>query len=320
MQSEEQKGDIHEDTGIGLTFTSKQDVSEPDKKTEIPRPEEPIASTGTKVSPFPIASFEEPSFNSNEVEILSSDTDNLEHDGSETRSRTLTSKGREYQRDLKKKAALARDRELRAKLRSFEGFVRDCKSPDEIRMEIAQTARDVDEVQQAFDDWIELSDDTSECQRASNKQSYIYDAWKIAHATAVQEIKRLEEDSKSIYSRKSSRSRTSTKSGSSKSLSRETLIACQAKKAALKEKLKFSPVIAEQESKLEQLRIQKELEEIAAQEAVYKKAIDEENQLDDEQQPLLPTTLHDPIGAFLNYHEEAGLTSTPEAPILTSCT
>ena len=84
--------------------------------------------------------------------------------------------------------------------------MRDCKSPDEIRMEIAQTARDVDEVQQAFDDWIELSDDTSECQRASNKQSYIYDAWKIAHATAVQEIKRLEEDGRSIYSRKSSRS------------------------------------------------------------------------------------------------------------------
>jgi len=71
-------------------------------------------------------------------------------------------------------------------------------------MEIGQTAQDVDEVQQAFGDCIELSDNTSECQRASNKQSYICDAWKIAHATAVHEIKRLEEDSKSIYSRKSS--------------------------------------------------------------------------------------------------------------------
>lgn len=72
MQSEEQKGDKHEDTGIGLTFASKQDVTELDKETEIPRStsEEPIASTGTKVSPFPIASFEEPSFNSSEVEIL----------------------------------------------------------------------------------------------------------------------------------------------------------------------------------------------------------------------------------------------------------
>jgi len=103
MQLEEQKGDKHEDNGIGLTFTSKQYVTKPDKKTEIPRStsEEPIALTGTKVSPFPIASFEEPSSNSNEVEILSSDTGNLEHDGSETRSRTLTSKGREYQCDLK---------------------------------------------------------------------------------------------------------------------------------------------------------------------------------------------------------------------------
>lgn len=273
MQSEEQKGDKHEDTGIGLTFASKQDVTKADKETEIPRStsEEPIALTGTKVSPFPIASFEEPSFNSSEVEILPSDTNKLEHDGSETSSRTLTSKGREYQCDLKKIAALACDRKLQAKLRSFEGFVRDCKSPDEIRREIAQTARDVDEVKQAFDDWIGLSDNTSECQHASNKQSYIYDAWKIAHTTAMQEIKRLEQDSKSIYSRKSSQSRTSTKSGSSKSLSRETLIACHAKKAALKEKLKFSPVIAEQESKLEQLRIQKELEEIAAQEEYTKK-------------------------------------------------
>ena len=151
MQLEEQTGDKHEDTGIGLTFTSKQDVTEPDKKTEIPRStsEEPIASTGTNV-----ASFEEPSFNSNEVEILSSDTDNLEHDGSETRSRPLTSTGREYQCDLKKKAALACDRELRAKLRRVEGFVRDCKSPDEIRMDIAQTARDVDEASFWWLDWI----------------------------------------------------------------------------------------------------------------------------------------------------------------------
>jgi len=37
MQSEEQKGDKHEDTGIGLTFASKRDVTEPDKEREIPR-------------------------------------------------------------------------------------------------------------------------------------------------------------------------------------------------------------------------------------------------------------------------------------------
>ena len=136
----------------------------------------------------------------------------------------------------------------------------------------------------------------------------------------MQEIKRLEEDTKSVYSRKSHRSRTSTKSGSSKKSCRETPITCRAKRAALQEKLRFSSVIAEQENKLEQLKIRKELEEITAQEAVYQRAMDEENELDEEQEPLLPTALHNPIDAFLNTKEEAALTSTPEAPILTSST
>ena len=48
--------------------------------------------------------------------------------------------------------------------------------------------------------------------------------------------------------------------------------------------------------------------------------MDEENELDKEQEPLLPTALHKPIDAFLNSKEEAALTSTPEAPILTSST
>ena len=223
-----------------------------------------------------------------------------------------------YQRELKKKAALAYDRDLRVKLRSLEEFIGNCKNPDKIRMEIADMAKEVDEVVQSFDDWIDLSVDTCERQRAANKQTYLYDTWKTIHTTAVQEIKRLEEDTKSVCSRKSHRSRTSTKSGSSKSSCRETLITCRAKRAALQEKLRFSSVIAEQENKLEQLKTQKELEEITAQEAVYQRAMDEENELDEEQEPLLPTALHNPTDAFLNSKEEATLTSTPEAPVLTS--
>ena len=60
------------------------------------------------------------------------------------------------------------------------------------------------------------------------------------------------------------------------------------------------------------------MSEISAQEAVYKRVMDEENELDEEQWPLLPTTPQNPIAAFFNSKEEAGLTSTPEAPILTS--
>ena len=321
MEWKEQE-DKPEDTGIWTsTFASNQveHVIDQGNIKEMSRStlKEPIASIGSKVSPFPIVLSKGPLFDSKEDDILPSDTNIVEHDAGKTRSRTLTSKGREYQCELKKKAALANDRDLQAKLRSLEEFIHDCKNPDEIGKEIADMAKEVNEVQRSFDEWIELSVDTSESQRASNKQSYIYDTWKIIHATAVQEIKRLEDDVKSVYSRRSQRSQTSTKSGSSRSSYRETLLACRAKRAALQEKLKFSSVIAEQESKLEQLKIQKELVEITAQEAVYKTALDEENELNDEQQPLLPTAVHDPIDAFLNSNEETKLTLASPAAIFT---
>ena len=97
----------------------------------------------------------------------------------------------------------------------------------------------------------------------------------------------------------------------------ETPLTCCAKKAALQEKIKFSSVISELESKLEHFKIHKQFEEIAAQKAVYKREIDEESELDIEKQPLLPTALHDPIDAFLNSNEETKLTIiASEATIL----
>ena len=325
MESKEQ-ADEHEDTGIWSTITSKQDehVAEQVIGKEISRStqKEPTASKGSEVSPFPMILSEQTSPDPKEASILPSDEAIIEHNASKTRPRTLTSKGREYQCELQKKAALANDRDLHAKLRSLEDFILVCKNPDEIRREIAFMAKEVDEVQQSFDEWIDLSLDTSESQRATNKQSHIYDTWKTIHANAVQKIKRLEDDAQSVHSRRSQRSRfsRSTKSGSSRSSYKETLLACRAKKAALQEKLTFSSVIAEQDSKLEQLKIHKELEEIAAQEAVYKSAVDEENDLDGEQQRLLPTTVHDPIDAFLNDNHETELTFTSEAAIVPTAT
>jgi len=254
MESKEHE-DKFEDTGIGSTFALKQeecvaDITDQDKAkgTSESTPKEAAAWIGTEVSPFAIISPEEPSLDLREVEILPSNDTILKHDADKARPRTLTSKGRKYQCELKKKAALAYDRDLRVKSRSLEGFIGDCKKPDEIRMEIADRAKEVDAVVQSFDDWIDLSVGTSERQRAANKVTDLYDTWKIIHTTAMQEIKRLEDDTKSVYSRKSHRSRTSTKSGSSKSSCRETLITCRARRAALQDKLKFSTVIAEQET------------------------------------------------------------------------
>lgn len=64
-------------------------------------------------------------------------------------------------------------------------------------------AKEVDHVQKSFDEWIEVSLDTSESQRAT-------------------EIKKLEDDIKSVFSRRSQRSRTSAILGSSRSSCRDT--------------------------------------------------------------------------------------------------
>lgn len=146
---------------------------------------------------------EEPSFDSKEVGILPSDRNIVEYDASKTRPRTLKSEGREYQCELRKRSALANDRDLRAKTRSLEEFICDCKNADEIRREIADMAKEVDHVQKSFDEWIEVSLDTSESQRAT-------------------EIKKLEDDVKSVFSRRSLRSRTSATLGSSRNSSRDT--------------------------------------------------------------------------------------------------
>lgn len=141
MESKEQ-ADEHEDTGIwSLTFTSKEDehVAEQVSAKEISSStqNEPTASIGSEVSPCPMILSEQTSLDSKKASILPSDKAIIEHNAGKPRPSTLTSKGREYQCELKRKAALANDRDLLAKLRSLEDFSRVCKNPDEIRKEIA---------------------------------------------------------------------------------------------------------------------------------------------------------------------------------------
>ena len=189
------------------------------------------------------------------------------------------------------------------------------KIRNEIRKEVAVLTKLLDDVIQSFDEWMELSDGPSETQRTMTKQAYLIDAWKLIHATTIQQVQTIEEDKRSVSSRKSHHSQSSRSSTSKQSRSscKETLIDFRAKRAALEEALKFAAAIAEQENKLQQLRMKKELGEIAAQEAVYEEAVNSESQLYDEQPPLLPTTQHDVVSAFLEIDNVAGLTSTPGA-------
>ena len=92
---------------------------------------------------------------------------------------------------------LAYDRDLRVKFKSLEGFIADCRNPDEIRREIADMAKEVDVVVQSFKDWIYPSAHSSERLRVANKQTYLYDTWKTVNASAVRKLK----DSKKMLNR-----------------------------------------------------------------------------------------------------------------------
>ena len=209
---------------------------------------------------------------------------------------------------MKKTAALSKDRELHARLSSFEELVHSGQDTSKIKTEITVVKKEVNDALRLFDEWIELSDDPTEIQRATEKQAYLLDTWKSIRATAANEIKKVREDNDSVFSQKSRHSRkSSVLSGSSH---RDTLINVRAKRVALEEKLKFSTVIAEQEKKLEQLKIQKKLGEVRVQEAVYQKAVEEEDKVDDFQSPLLPTKQYDPIPAFLRDNNEWAYVNT----------
>ena len=307
MDSQKHYQDQQSDTGIGLT--PDEFLIKPSNLRDMPNTtsKENVALTGTEVSDVPFISLEDASPRPIIIEISSSKITDITEEN--TRSRTLTAKGREYQSGLKKTAALSKDRELHARLSSFEELVHSGQDTSKIKTEITVVTKEVNDALRLFDEWIELSDDPTEIQRATEKQAYLLDTWKSIRATAANEIKKVREDNDSVFSQKSRHSRKS--SLSSGSSHRDTLINVRAKRVALEEKLKFSTVIAEQEKKLEQLKIQRKLGEVRAQEAVYQKAVEEEDKADDFQSPLLPTKQYDPIPAFLRDNNE-GLTSTPE--------
>ncbi|PFX25381.1 hypothetical protein AWC38_SpisGene9993 [Stylophora pistillata] len=153
-----------------------------------------------------------------------------------------------------------------------------------------------------FNERIELSMDPTENQHATQKQAFLLGTWKSVHAAALNEIKKSQVDNGSVCSKESRHLRRS--SVSSRSSCRDTIINIRAKRVALEDKLKFSAAIAEQEKKLEQLKLQEKLGEAQAQEAVHEKALEEDDKEDDSPSPMLPTRQYDPINAFLSDNAE----------------
>ena len=133
----------------------------------------------------------------------------------------------------------------------------------------------------------------------------------------LQQIENVEVDS--LISQKtkiSQRSQAFRKSSTSVASYKENLVEMQAKKAALQGKLKFAVNIAEQQQKLEQLKIEQELEAINAQEAIYQKAIAEEvNVATNYFNPHLPNHTH----GNLDTHDDNIKDTTEKNGVTPSC-
>lgn len=122
----------------------------------------------------------------------------------------------------------------------------------------------------------------------------------------------------SVGSKSLRKSRHSIKSSTSGSLrsSKETLINVKAKRAALEQKLKFSDKIEEQQNILNKLRLQQQLCETLAEEAVYEEALKEQNPFDCDETDQLPKETGKMIDRFVNRSEFPPTLPTSTASLL----
>ena len=121
---------------------------------------------------------------------------------------------------------------------------------------------------------------------------------------------------RSKSSRTSRHSIKSSNSGSSRS-SRESFLTVKAKRAALEEKMKFTDKIEEQQRILNKLKMQQELNEFLAAEAVYEEALKEEKPPGNEEMALeLPKETENMIDRFLNHTSHPTLPTTATESLL----
>ena len=198
---------------------------------------------------------------------------------------------------IKRKQALENEKKFRMELVPFETTIHSSIDPNKIKQGITAITAVADGAILSFDEWISLLQDPMQIQHANYRQQNLIETWKMVHQLAWDRLQQIENvEVESLISQKtkgSQRSQVSRKSSTSVASYKENLVEMQAKKAALQRKLKFAVTIAEQQQRLEQLKLEQELEAINAQEAVYQKAIDEEvNVATDPPDPCLPNQPH----------------------------
>lgn len=213
--------------------------------------------------------------------------------GRPTRVRKMTDRGRESTVHLKRKAALKGKEEFRLQLVSFEKSIYDIGNPDVIRSELQKLKSLADNAIQGFIDWMNLTVEAEEINEITRQQYELQGSWEKVRATALSRLEFLEvkEEIKSNLS-------YGTRISSSSSVSK--LLGLKAKRAALEQKI-FADTIKEQEKTLAKLKLQQELSETLAEEAVYQVALNagDENNEDESLSQVAPKGFGSIIDSFL---------------------
>ena len=122
--------------------------------------------------------------------------------------------------------------------------------------------------------WLDLVKNTPQGELARELLSTMTDSMKGVQSALLNKVLTLDKEKdatmsvQSGTSSKSKKSKMSFASSSSRRSSKETLIDIKARRAALKQKLKFSDEIEEQQNILNKLNLRQELRETLAEEAV----------------------------------------------------
>ena len=228
-----------------------------------------------------------------------------------TRLRKMTEKGREFTLEVQKKAVLDYKKEFRRKLLVVEKLITESSDREALQSELQALKNSADKTIQEFVNWLNLAKEPEEINEITNEQHEVQNSWEKIFADASYRLERLElkEEIRSNSSRGSRKSKFSRLSSKSSSSSKSALLGIKARRAVLEQKLFFSDTIKEQEKTLAKLKLQQELSETMAEEAVYAEALTTESE--DDSPPRSPRGFVSIIDSFLYDQETICIANDP---------
>ena len=172
-------------------------------------------------------------------------------------------------------------------------------------------------------DCLNLATDTEDINTITSEQQDLHASWERIRSKALHRLDYLDsrDETKSNSSRESRRSSFSQRSAKSNSSCKDALLGATTKRAVLEQRLRFSDSVKDQEKALAKLKIQQELSETLAEEAVYRVTFNDQYQESEgESVHSLPTGFGNIIDTILHDQESYFPTQPPVTQSLNNVT